>query len=90
MLSSTGYTAVMLQTGAAFLQVAVPLGTGSAASTLPADEVISSSAWSDQAYRFKFSSVPISSFALDEKQSRALHEALIASFEEFILPIELS
>lgn len=90
MLATMGYTAVMLQTGAAFLQVTAPMTADRATWKQSADMIAATPVWSDRAYKFSFSAVPSNPVVLGEKQSRTLHNALIASFDEFIAPIVIS
>lgn len=81
------YTALMLQTGAAFLQVATPMTADSGAWVKSPEPSTYIPVWSDLAYQFKFISLSGNVVKLDEKQSRVLHTALIASFNDFRPPI---
>jgi hypothetical protein len=90
MLANMGYAAVALQTGAAFLQVAAPMTADGAIWGKQAEIIATSPVWSDRAYRFNFIAMASVPLVVDEKQSGTLHNALIASFDEFIAPIAIS
>ena len=90
MLANMGYTTVMLQTGAAFLQVVTPMTAARGVWTAPGEAAVAHQAWSDRSFRFSIVAPRQSEFAISEEQSRSLHNALIASFDEFIAPILIS
>lgn len=90
MLASVGYAAAMLQTGAAMLSASAPMSADTAAWGKASEEAAPSLAWSDRSYKFRFAKVAGKPVTIDEKQSRVLHNALIASFDELIQPIIVS
>jgi hypothetical protein len=90
MLPNLSYSAVMLQTGAAFLQVAAPMTADRAAWNVPADGALAHQVWSDRMYQFNFVTPQQAKVEITEEQSRMLHKSLIASFDEFVPPIFLS
>lgn len=90
MLASLGNAAVMMQSGAAFLQVVTPMTADRAIWLVPAGSVEMRQVWSDRAYQFNFVAPLKVELAISEGQSKSLHEALIASFDEFIAPILIS
>lgn len=87
MLATMNYAAFALQTSAAILQVATPMTGDRAALGQPAPLVASTQTWSDRRYQFNFTPLQINEVKIDEAQSRTLHNALIASFDEFVAPI---
>lgn len=87
MLANMGYTAVVLQTGAAILQVATPMTADQANWALPAHTVDMHQAWSDRTFRFSFAAPQYTEITINEEQSQTLHKALISSFDDFIAPI---
>jgi hypothetical protein len=90
MLANMGYSAVVLQTGAAFLQVVTPMTADRAAWNIPAGVAVPHQAWSDRTFRFSFVAPQHSEVTITEEQSRTLHKALVASFDDFVAPILIS
>ena len=87
MLASMGYSTVMLQSGAAFLQVVTPMTADRPAWVMPSNPAVAHQAWSDLAFRFNFVAPKPVELTITEEQSASLHRALIASFDDFIAPI---
>lgn len=87
MLATVGYAAAMLQTGAAVLYGSAPMSADRAAWGQSCDKIAISPVWSDRSYKFTFAKVASKPVFLDEKQSRVLHNALVASFDDFVQPI---
>lgn len=90
MLANMGYTTVMLQTGAAFLQVVTPMTADRGNWNAPLQAAVAHQAWSDRSFRFSFVAPKSTKVAITEEQSISLHNALLASFDEFIEPILIS
>lgn len=90
MLATMNYTAAMLQTSVAFLQVATPMTGDRVPSVQPSPLEAATQTWSDRSYQFNFTKVQTNKLSITEAQSRTLHNALIASFDEFIAPILIS
>ncbi|MEA3264604.1 MAG: hypothetical protein U9R07_14085 [Pseudomonadota bacterium] len=90
MLATMGYTTVMLQTGAAFLQVVTPMTADRGVWNAPGEAAVAHQAWSDRSFRFSIVAPRQAEVAITEAQSISLHNALIASFDEFIAPILIS
>jgi hypothetical protein len=90
MLASMSYATVMLQTGAALLQVVTPMTGKLPVWSAPGIADAPHQAWSDRSFRFNFVAPKQADFVITEEQSVLLHKALIASADEFIAPILIS
>lgn len=90
MLATMGYSTVMLQTGAALLQVVTPTTGDRGAWNAPEQAAVAHQAWSDRSFRFSIVAPKQTEVTISEAQSVSLHNALIASFDEFIAPILIS
>lgn len=90
MLANMGYTTVMLQTGAAFLQVVTPMTADRGVWNVPGEATVAHQAWSDRSFRFSFVAPKSAEVTITEEQSISLHNALIASFDDFVAPILIS
>lgn len=88
MLANMGYS--VLQTGAALMQVVTPMTADGAAWHIPAGVAASNQVWSDRSFRFSIVAPKQVKVAITEAQSVSLHNALIASFDEFVPPILIS
>jgi hypothetical protein len=90
MLANMGYTTVMLQTGAAFLQVVTPMTAERGVWNALGEAAVAHQAWSDRSFRFSIVAPQQAEVSITEAQSISLHNALIASFDEFVAPILIS
>lgn len=90
MLATMGYSTVMLQTGAALLQVVTPMTADRGVWNAPGEAAVAHQAWSDRSFRFSIVAPKQAGVTITEAQSVSLHNALIASFDEFIAPILIS
>ncbi len=87
MLAKIGYSTVVLQTGAAMLQVVVP-SSGDRTTDWQGGEVVEAGrVWSDTSYQFNIVTPKVAPVEITESQSQALHEAFLASLDDFIAPI---
>lgn len=90
MLATMGYSTVMLQTGAALLQVVTPMTADRGVWSAPGKAAVAHQAWSDRSFRFSIVAPKQAEVVITEAQSVSLHNALIASFDEFTAPILIS
>jgi hypothetical protein len=90
MLTTTGYTTAMLQTGVALLQVVTPMTADRGVWSTPDKPEVVRQSWSDISFRFSIVVPKHQEVVITEKQSVTLHNALIASFDEFVAPILIS
>ena len=90
MLANIGYTTVMFQTGAALLQIVTPVTADRTAWSVYDDATAAHQAWSDRSFRFSIIAPKQTHVTVTEDQSKSLHKALIASFDEFVAPILIS